>query len=73
MQRYEFLYRYGASAHEVTRAMLVSKNNKTLVMLMSQTNPVGPPVGIELFSYVTLSFVSKNLHGCWFQSENALS
>ena len=58
---------YGASAHDVTAAMLVSKNNKTLAMLVSKTNPVGPPVGIKLFSYVTLSFVSINLHGCWFR------
>ena len=41
-------------------AILVFQDNETFSMLLYQTNPVG----FELFSYVTLSFVPVNLHGC---------
>ena len=42
----------------VTAAILVSQNSETVVMLVSQTNPVG----VELFLMQTLSFVPINLH-----------
>ena len=42
-------------------AIFVSQNNETAAMFVSQTSPVG----VELFSYVTLSFVPVNLHRCW--------
>ena len=48
-------------SHDVTAAILVSQNNETAAMLVSQTNPLG----VELFSYETLSFVATNLHRCW--------
>ena len=38
--------RYRVFSHDVTAAILVSKNNKTAAMLVSQTNPLG----VELFS-----------------------
>ena len=34
-------------SHDVTAAILVSKDNETAAMLVSQTDPVG----VELFSY----------------------
>ena len=46
-------------------AILVSQNNETAAMLVSQSSPVG----VELsFLMQTLSFVPINLHRCW-QSE----
>lgn len=33
-KRYEFLYHYGAPSHNVTAAMLVSKNDKTVAMFV---------------------------------------
>ena len=45
----------------LTSRFLVSENNETAAMLVSQTNPVG----VEHFSYVKVSFVPINLHGCW--------
>ena len=38
--------RYRVFSHDVKAAILVSKNNKTAAMLVSQTNPLG----VELFS-----------------------
>ena len=40
---------------------IVFSHDVTAAILVSQTNPVG----VELFSYVKLSFVPINLHGCW--------
>ena len=42
-------------SHDVTVAILVSQNNKTAAMLVSQTSPVG----VELFSYVNAFFCSN--------------
>lgn len=47
---------YKAFSHDVTSAMLVSKNNKTAAMLLFQTGPVE----IELFSYLKTFFCSNN-------------
>ena len=48
--------------HMTSRAaILVSQNNETAAMLVSQTNPRG----VELFLMQTLSFVPINLHRCW--------
>ena len=53
---------YRAFAHDVTAAILVSQNNETTAMLVSQTSPVG----VELsFLMQTLSFVPINLHRSW--------
>ena len=41
--------------HDVTTAILVSQDNETAAMLVSQTNPVG----IELFSYAYAFFCSN--------------
>jgi len=49
-------------------AILVFRNNKTAAMLVFQTNPVG----VDLFSYVTLSFVPINCIDAVHVSENAL-
>ena len=48
-------------SHDVTAAILVSQNNETAAMLVSQ------PVLWELNSFLmqTLSFVTTNLHRCW--------
>ena len=51
---------YRVFSHDVTVAVLVSENNETAAMLVSQTNPVG----VELFLMETLSFVKINLHRC---------
>ena len=51
---------YRVFSQDVTAAILVSKNNATAAMLVSQTSPVG----VELFSYATISFVPINLHRC---------
>ena len=50
---------YGAYVHDVMAATLVFQNNETAAMLVSQTNPVG----VQLFTYGTLSFSPINLHG----------
>ena len=42
-------------SHDVTVAILVSQNNETAVMLVSQTSPVR----VELFSYVNAFFCSN--------------
>ena len=42
-------------SHDVTSAILVSQNNETAAMLVSQTSPVGD----ELFSYANDFFCSK--------------
>ena len=41
-------------SHDVTAAILVSQNNETVTMLVSQTSPVG----VELFSYANAFFCS---------------
>ena len=41
-------------SHDVTAAILVSKDNETAAMLVSQTDPVG----VELFSYANDLFGS---------------
>ena len=46
--------KYGLFSHDVTPAILVSQNNETAAMLVSQTKPVG----VELFSYVKTFFYS---------------
>ena len=50
---------YGAYTHDVMAAILVFQNNETAAMLVNQTNPVG----VQLFTYGTLSFSPINLHG----------
>ena len=47
-----FKITYGAFSHDVTAAILVFQNNKTVTMLVYQRNPVGA----ELFSYVNAFF-----------------
>ena len=42
-------------SHAVTVAILVSQNNETAAMLMSQTSSVG----VRLFSYVNAFFCSN--------------
>ena len=43
-------------------AILVSQNNETAAMFVSQTNPLG----VELLSYANTFFCSnKNLHRAW--------
>ena len=42
-------------SHDVTAAIVVSKNNKTAAMLVSQTSPVG----VKLFSYANHFFCSN--------------
>ena len=48
---------YRAFSHDITVAILLSQNNETVATLVSQINPVG----VEIFSYETLSFVPINL------------
>ena len=55
------LHVYRVFSHDVMVAILVSHNNKTAAMLVSQTNPVG----VELFSYANAFFCPINLHRCW--------
>ena len=43
-------FRYRVFSHDVTAAILVSKNNATAAMLVSQTSHVG----VELFSYANV-------------------
>ena len=50
-----------AFSHDVTAAILVHQNNETAAILVYKTNPVG----VELFSYVKVSFDPINLHACW--------
>ena len=45
----------GVFSHIVTAAILVSQNNETVAMLVSQTSPVG----VELFSYANTFFCSN--------------
>ena len=52
---------YRAFSHDITAAILLSQNNETVATLVSQINPVG----VEIFSYETFSFVPINLHRCW--------
>ena len=42
-------------SHDVTEAILVSQNNETAAILVSQASPVG----VELFSYVNAFFCSN--------------
>ena len=42
-------------SHDVMAAILVSQNNETAAMLVSQTSPVG----VELFSYANAFFCSN--------------
>ena len=43
---------YGVFSHDVTAAILVSQDNETAAMFVSQTSPVG----VELFSYANAFF-----------------
>ena len=43
---------YRVFSHDVTAAILVSQNNETVAMLVSQTSPLG----VELFSYANAFF-----------------
>ena len=52
---------YRVFSHDVMAAILVSQNNETAAMLVSQTSPLG----VELFLMQTLSFVPINLHRFW--------
>ena len=47
--------KYRVFSRDVTAAILVSKNNKTAAMLVSQTSPLG----VELFSYANAFFSSN--------------
>ena len=49
------LYKNRVFSHDVTVAILVSRNNETAAMLVSQTNPLG----VELFSYANTFFCSN--------------
>ena len=55
------LARYRVFSHDVTAAILVSQNNETAAMFVSQTSPLG----VEPFLMQTLSFVPVNLHSYW--------
>ena len=44
-------------SHDVTAAILVSQNNETVAMLVSQTSPLG----VELFSYANAFFCSSKV------------
>ena len=55
-------------SRDVTAAMLEAKNNETAAMLEGKTNPVG----VELFSYVKLSFVTEICMAAGHVSENGL-
>ena len=56
---YKSLFRlcsyYCVFSHDVMVAILVSQNNETAAMFVSQTSPVG----VELFSYVNAFFCSN--------------
>ena len=52
---------YTVFSHDVKVAIMVSQNNDTAAMLVSQTSPVG----VELFSYANVSFFPINLHRRW--------
>ena len=53
---------YRAFAHDVTVAILVSRNNETAAMLVSQTSPVGVELSLLMQK---ISFVPINLHRSW--------
>ena len=58
--RYSSTHKAGANrlfSHDVTAAILVSRNNETSAMLVSQTSPRG----VELFFYANAFFCSKKL------------
>ena len=46
---------YRVFSHDVTEARLVSRNDETAAMLVSQTSPLG----VELFSYANAFFFSN--------------
>ena len=46
---------YRVFSHDVTAAILVTQNNETTAMLVSQTSPVG----VELLSYANAFFCSN--------------
>ena len=46
---------YRAFSHDITEAILLSQNNETVAMLVSQINPVG----VEIFSYENAVFCSN--------------
>ena len=52
---------YRVFSHDVTEAILVSQNNETAAMFVSQTSPLG----VEPFLMQMLSFVPVNLHSYW--------
>ena len=51
----ENLHKYRVFSHDVMAAILVSQNNETAAILVSQTSPLG----VELFSYANASFCSN--------------
>ena len=57
----ELFFKYRVFSHDVTAAILVSQNNETAAMLVSQTSLVG----VNSFLMQTFSFVLINLHRCW--------
>ena len=52
------LLQYRVFSHDVTAAILVSQNNETVAMLVSQVNPVG----VELFSYECVTNEPQSQH-----------
>ena len=65
--RARFLSKYRVFSHDVTVDILVSQNNETAAMLVSQTSPVG----VELLMQ-TLSFVPKICIDAGHLNENTL-
>ena len=53
--RFQWLPCSSGVSHDVTAAILVSQNNETEAMLVSQTSPVG----VELLSYANAFFCSN--------------
>ena len=53
-ERAKTIKHYRVFSHDVTATILVSQNNETAAMLVSQTSPVG----VELFSYANAFFCS---------------
>ena len=49
------MYSIERFSHDVTAAILLSQNNETAAMLVSQTSPLG----VELFSYANAFFWSN--------------
>ena len=52
---YQCIIQYRVFSHDVTAAILVSLDNETAAMLVSQNGPVG----VELFPYANAFFCSN--------------